>query len=105
MNRRPHPVFVWLYAIDQKDPTGPRAFHYNVSQEDIVKEMDRTARFKVGDAVQVGSFSARMILARKWNFERGMFAYRVEGARPDRNWTMDEDELERRIKGVTEEHA
>ena len=105
MSRKPHPVFLWLYAIDQKEPDRPRCFHYNISQEDIVKEMDLCAKFKVGDAVQVGKLSMRRIVARKWDFQRGMFAYMVEGGRPDRNWTMLEEEVERRIKGATEEHA
>lgn len=105
MSRKPHPVFLWLYAIDQKEPDRPRCFHYNISQEDIVKEMDLCAKYKVGDAVQVGKLSIRRIAARKWDFQRGMFAYMVEGSRPDRNWTMLEDEVERRIKGGTEEHA
>ncbi len=105
INRKPHPVLLWLYAIDEKAVDRPRCFHYNVSQEDIVKEMDLSAKFKVGDTVQIGAFSVRRILGRKWDFERGMFKYTVEGARPDRSWTMLEEEVERRIKGATEEHA
>jgi hypothetical protein len=67
--------------------------------------MDLTAKYKVGDAVQIGSFSMRRILARKWDFERGMFKYMVEGSRAGRDWAMHEDEVERRIKSATEEHA
>lgn len=105
MTRKAHAVFLWLHAIDQKEEDRPRCFHYNVSQEDIVKEMDLTAKFKVGDPVQLAKLTVRRIVGRKWNFEHGMFAYIVEGSRPDQNWTMLEEEVERRIKGATEEHA
>ena len=105
MSRKPHPVLGWLYTIDQKEKDRPRCFHYNVSQEEIVKEMDLTARFKIGDAVQLGPLAMRRIIARKWDFERGMFKYSVEGTRPAREWTLLEEEVERRIKGATEESA
>ena len=103
--RKPHPVLLWLYVIDQKQVNGPRAFHYNVSQEDIVKEMELCAKYKVGAAIQIGAFNMSRIMARKWDFERGMFKYMVEGTRAGRDWTMHEDEIDRRIKTATEDHA
>ena len=94
-----------MYVIDQKQVNGPRAFHYNVSQEDIVKEMELCAKYKVGAAIQIGAFNMSRIMARKWDFERGMFKYMVEGTRAGRDWAMHEDEVERRIKAATEDHA
>lgn len=103
--RRQHPVYVWTYTVHVKSPDAALQIHWNVSQEDIVREMDLSARYRVGKSVQLGPFQTRRILGRKWDFARGQFNYTVEGSRPDRNWMMGEDELERRLKAATEEHA
>ncbi|MBK7943497.1 MAG: hypothetical protein IPJ87_16750 [Flavobacteriales bacterium] len=44
----------------------------------------------------------RRILQRKWSFERGSFFYRIEGARPGREWSMGEQEPLERLKAVEE---
>jgi len=91
-NRKEHSVFGWLYTVHHRNGSALVVWA-NVSQEDVVREMERTAKFKIGDTVQIGPFVARRIIGRKWDFESGAFRYTVEGSRPDQNWVVDEDEL------------
>ncbi|HRD54353.1 MAG TPA: hypothetical protein PKY96_17065, partial [Flavobacteriales bacterium] len=71
--------------------------HWNVSQADIVRAMEAHAAFKPHDSVQLGPMVRRRILARKWSFERGSFFYKIEGARPGREWSVEEAELRERM--------
>ena len=88
----------WIYTINEVRDGGPVVMWKNVSQEEVVREMDLSAKFRVGDAVQVGTWGARYIRRRKWNFIRGAFAYAVDGMRDGRDWWMEEHEIERRVE-------
>ncbi|MBK6626411.1 MAG: hypothetical protein IPG35_02315 [Flavobacteriales bacterium] len=100
--RGPHAVLKWVYTIHAKPPHGGLQIHWNVSQADIVRAMEAHAAFKPGASVQLGPLVRRRILQRKWSFERGSFFYRIEGARPGREWSMGEQELLERLKAVEE---
>lgn len=104
-SRKQHPVYGWTYVIHEHVKGSGLVIWANVSQEDVVKEMDLWAKFKVGDPVQIGTFNVRTVIGRKWDFQTGTMKYVIEGSRSGRDWTMDQDELERRIKAATEEHA
>ena len=71
ITKKPHPVLGWLYTIHAKAKDQALVIHYNVSQEDIVKEIELFCTFKVGDSVELGPFNRRSILGRKWDFGRG----------------------------------
>lgn len=103
--RGSHPVLIWVYTIHEKPKDAPLNIHWNVSQADIVKKMDEVAKYKPNQHVQLGPMNRRRIIARKWSFERGMFFYLIEGSREGREWSMAEDELEKRIHAAEEEHA
>lgn len=103
--RCPHAVFGWLYTIHEKKEGSPLCIHWNVSQEQIVKAMGEVATFKRDQYVRLGREGRRRIVARKWNFERGIFIYRVEGAREGREWSVTQAELEQRILAAEEQNA
>lgn len=105
MWRGPHPVLGWLYTIHEKPKEGPLHIHWNVSQADIVRAMEERALFKPDQRVQLGPMMRRKVLARKWSFERGSFFYLIEGARAGQRWSVEEEELDRRIKTAEEQHA
>src|SRR6188768_4246888 len=100
--RHQHERLGWMYTLKEQREGGAVVMWRNVSQEDIVKEMDLSAKYRVGDVVEVGAFSARRILRRKWNFIKGCFTYSVEGMREGRDWHMNEDEIERRVSKTTQ---
>ncbi|MEO8066667.1 MAG: hypothetical protein ABI599_03130 [Flavobacteriales bacterium] len=103
--RGPHAVFGWVYTIHEKPVNGPLYIHWNVSQADIVKAMEDFALYKPKQSVQLGIMQRRSIMARKWSFEKGTFFYLVEGSRPGREWSVEQSELEKRIKAAEEQHA
>jgi len=100
ISKRPHPVLVWLYTIHAKAADQALVIHYNVSQEDIVKEIELFCKFKIGDTVELGPFARRGIVGRKWNFQTGTMVYVLEGNRPGRELSMDQQELIRRIEAA-----
>ncbi len=65
--------------------------------------MQAFASFQKHQYVALGRGGRRRIEARKWNFERGTFIYSVEGARAGREWSVAQEELVERIRGVEEE--
>ena len=101
--RKEHPVYGWTYTLHDQRPGNALVIWANVSQEDIVKEMDLSAKYRVGEAVQVGQWGARFIRRRKWNFKRGEFTYVIDGMRDGRDWWMGESEIERRVRTSTEQ--
>ncbi len=103
--RKPHPVFIWVYTIHEKRKEMGLVIWANVSQEEVVREMDAFARFKPGDHVRIGAWGVRKVLARKWDFDRGTMRYSVEGPREGKHWTADQGQLLARIKAGEEEHA
>lgn len=103
--RRAHPVFIWLYTIHEKRPDMGLVIWANISQEEIVREMGLFARFKPGDRVRIGSWDARKVLSRKWDFDKGTMHYSIEGMRAGKELTMDQDQLLARIKAAAEETA
>ncbi len=105
IHRSPHPVFGWLYTIQEKAPDRHLCIHYNVSQQDIVKAMEGFATFKKHQYVKLGRNGRRCILGRKWSFEQGTFIYKVEGAREGREWAVEQGELVKQILGAEEENA
>ena len=98
--KKEHPVLVWLYTIHVKQADQALVVHYNVSQEEVVQEMDLFCRFRVGDTVELGPFARRRIVGRKWNFQRGTMVYSIEGNRPGRDLGMEQEELYRRIQAA-----
>jgi len=81
-------------------PDQAMIIHYNVSQEEIVREIDLRCKFKVHDTVELGPFARRTILGRKWDILKGDVVYALEGSRPDRNVDMDQTEMIRRTEGA-----
>lgn len=100
--RGPHPVLGWVYTIHEKLVDRGLQIHWNVSQADIVKAMDAFALYKPLQAVQLGPLVRCRIIARKWSFERGTFFYVVEGERPGQRWSIAQEDLVQRAKGVEE---
>lgn len=98
VHRKPHPVFGWLYTIHEK--SGHLTVWANVSQEDIVRKMEAVARFRVNAMVELGPLQRRRILQRKWNFEKGVFTYLIEGNHAGRDFAVEEDRLVEQVKGV-----
>ncbi|MBK9175732.1 MAG: hypothetical protein IPM46_05215 [Flavobacteriales bacterium] len=98
--RGPHPVLLWLYTIHEKQEHQPLHIHWNVSQADIVRAMEERAAFKPRQMVQLGPMVRLRILKRKWSFERGCFFYLIEGARQGREWSLEEEELIKRVRGA-----
>jgi len=98
--KRAHPVLIWLYTIHTKAPDQAMTIHYNVCQEEIVREIDLRCQFKIHDTVELGPFARRTILGRRWDFLKGDVIYALEGSRPDRNVYMDQTEMIRRIEGA-----
>ena len=93
VTKKPHPVLVWLCTIHAKAVDQALVIHYNVSQEDIVKEIELFCKFKVGDSVELGPFNRRSILGRKWDFGRGTMIYLLEGNRAGRDLSMVQTEV------------
>ncbi|MBK9764649.1 MAG: hypothetical protein IPO87_15190 [Flavobacteriales bacterium] len=56
-HQQAQPVLLWLYPIHAKEADQPLVDHYNVSQVDIVKEIDLFCRSKVGDTVELAPFA------------------------------------------------
>jgi len=100
ITKKPHPVLGWLYTIHAKAKDQALVIHYNVSQEDIVKEIELFCKFEIGDSVELGPFARRRIVGRKWNFQTGTMVYILEGNRPGRELSMDQQELIRRIEAA-----
>lgn len=100
VSRKEHPVLRWLYCIHQKH--NGLIIWANVSQEDIVRNMNEVALFKVHQTVYLGPFQQRTILQRKWDFERGCFVYFLEGNRPGREFAFSEAQLVEKVKAVEE---
>ncbi|HQX31774.1 MAG: hypothetical protein IPF95_05085 [Flavobacteriales bacterium] len=98
ISKTPHPVLLWLYTIHAKAKDQALIIHYNVSQEDIVKEIELFCRYKVGDSVELGPFARRRIVGRKWDFQTGTMVYQLEGNRQGSEVSMDQQELTRRIE-------
>ncbi len=103
--RRPHPVFIWLYTIHEKREDMGLVIWANTSQEDVVREMDKFARFKPGDQVRLGTWGTRKVMARKWDFDKGTMRYIIEGMRKGKTWVADQEQLLQRLKAAEEEHA
>lgn len=93
VSRKEHPVLGWLYVIHEQQDGGAKVIWTNLSQEDIVKAMEAAAKFKVHSSVDLGRFQRRSILSRKWNFNKGMMVYQLEGSRADNSTYMHEGEL------------
>lgn len=100
VNRSPHPVLGWLYVIHEKRHGDGLVIWANVSQEELVREMEKHARFRVGTHVRLGPMTSRTIVARKWNFITGTMCYKLEGGRPGRELVLDQEELLERIKAM-----
>ena len=100
ISKTPHPVLLWLYTIHAKAKDQALIIHYNVSQEDIVKEIELFCKFKIGDTVELGPFNRRSILGRKWDFGKGTMIYLLEGNRAGRDLAMEQAELVRRIEAA-----
>lgn len=98
-SKQAHPVLGWLYTIHTRNEVNGLIIHYNVSQEDIVREIDLHCTFKVGQTVELGPFARRRIMRRKWDFQRGEMVYFIEGPREGREWGVHQTELVRRIAG------
>ena len=105
-SRKPHPVLLWLYTIQEKAEHRPLCMHYNVSQEDVVNTMAAFAAYKIGEVVPVGPYHVRHIKARKWDFHRGTMFYLLEDrGGKGRPVAIEQEELQRRVHAATEEHA
>jgi hypothetical protein len=104
-SRKAHPMLGWLYVIHEKRDNMGLVIWANVSQEEVVREMDKFARFRPGSPVRIGAWNTRKVLTRKWDFERGTMVYTIEGPREGRPWQADQDQLLARIKATEEEHA
>ena len=106
VGRKPHPVLLWLYTIHEKRKDAGLVIHYNVSQEDIVKEIDLFCQYTINCAVQLGATHVRYVVGRKWSFEGGTVVYAINDARrTGRTIYMDQEKLSERIRGLAEEHA
>lgn len=99
-SKRPHPVLHWLYTIHVRHKDQGLVVHHNVSQEELVQEMQLHMRFKIGESVELGPFARRLILGRKWQFQQGTVIYKIEGPRPGRELYMEQQELIRRVEKV-----
>lgn len=97
VHRAAHPVFLWLYTVHQRTPDHALVIWCNVSQEDILREMERIAKFPVGSQLDLGPFNQVTVLKRKWDFEKGQMHYIISGKRPGREWRVAEAELITRI--------
>ena len=95
-------MLVWLYTIHARTPYDGLVIHHNVSQEDIVREIDLRCKFRVGATVELGPFARRRITKRRWDFAKGDVLYFIEGAREGREWSVGQEELIRRIAGQQE---
>ena len=98
-------MFGWLYVIHEKRGDVGLVIWANVSQADVVAQMEAVARFPVGALLELGPMMNRRIVQRKWNFQTGAFTYLLEGSRPGREFPMDEEELIARVKDVREKSA
>ena len=74
----------------------------NVSQQELVTEMEEFGRCKVGDHVKISRQHTAMFIARKWNFDAGTFDYHISGAREGRTLVMEQSRLAVRIAAVAQ---
>lgn len=98
--RRAHSVLGWLYSIQEQQFGGALVIWCNVTQGELVTEMDAFARWKVGERVHVSRKHPAKIIARKWNFQSGTFDYHVEGIPDQPGLVMDQERLAARITAV-----
>ncbi len=104
--RKAHPVLGWLYTIHEKRTDAGLVIHYNVSQEDLVHEIDLVCKFKINDPVRIGAFNVRHVVGRRWDFQNGRIIYQInDSLRTGRAHYMDQNELIARIRANEEEHA
>jgi len=104
-SRKEHPLFGWLYVIHEKRNDLGLVIWANVSQEDVVRQMEAAALFRVGALLELGPMMNRRIVQRKWNFQKGAFTYLLEGSRPGREFPMEEEDLLVRMKDAQEKTA
>lgn len=57
----------------------------NISQEEILREMDLFSQFKPGVHLLIGSWDARKVPAREWDFDKEAMDYSMEGMYEGRN--------------------
>lgn len=100
--RKSHPALGWLYTIHEHLVGGALVIWCNITQQELVMEMDLFARFRVGDAVQISKKHLTKVVARKWNFSTGTFDYHIDGAPDGRKLVMDQDRLAARITAVAQ---
>lgn len=97
--RGPHPVLQWVYTIHAKPANAALHIHWNVSQADIVQAMADVARYAPRQQLRFPRGAQRIVLARKWSFERGCFFYQLGGTGARRTLQLPEDELHQRLQG------
>lgn len=93
-------MFKWLYTVHQHNPDRALVIWCNVSQEDILREMDQVTKFPVGSQLDLGPFNRVTVLKRKWDFEKGQMHYLISGKRLGRDWQVAEEDLIARIKAA-----
>lgn len=88
----------WLYVIHEQPPDAAHISWNNIGQAESVKAMDAAVVFELRTIVDLPpaglrTGDRRSILARQWNFAKGILEYRLEGSRADIDLRMDEQEL------------
>lgn len=99
---RPHPVFGWLYTIHEQQLGGALVIWCNITQKELVHEMDAFGRWKVGEQVRVSRKHPAKVIARKWDFRAGTFNYHISGIPDQPKLVMDQERLAARITAVAQ---
>jgi hypothetical protein len=100
--RKEHPVLGWLYVIHERQAGGAMVIWSNITQEEVVAEMDRFGRYRVGEHVRISRSHITKVVARKWNFTTGTLDYHIDGAPDGRKLVMDQERLAARITAVAQ---
>lgn len=100
--RKPHPVFGWVYTIHEPQVGGPLVIWNNVSQQELVMEMEKFGRWRVGEQVKISRQHNTKIIARKWNFDTGTFDYHIDGSPDGKVLVMEQSKLAARITAVAQ---
>lgn len=100
--RRSHPVLGWLYTIYEQQFGGALVIWCNITQEELVREMEVFGRWKVGEQVMISRKHIAKVIARKWNFTTGTFDYHVHGIPDQPKLVMDQGRLAARITAVAQ---
>lgn len=100
--RKAHPVLGWVYTIHEPVIDGPLTIWNNVSQQELVAEMEKFGRYRVGEQVKISRKHTTKIVARKWNFNTGTFDYHIDGSPDGQTLVMEQSKLAARITAVAQ---